>query len=178
MKLQFHETDLKQLALDNAHLLNALDNAPEYDAKFHPNFNMPMLNRALVRYSQDGNTEAFLGPEITLNAVSGRAVLVSFFERFFVNIREVVCGKEGQAAAKAANLSAKGIATALAVWITSAVGVSSATAIALATMTILVIGSAAKKSFCETTEKEFLDTLRKPVLPRRSVKRKPRASKS
>jgi hypothetical protein len=175
MKPSFSQAELSQLAVDCAHELLSSEAARTPAHRYEAHFNIPILHLALIRYAEAGDTEVFLGSDITLHGVAAREVLRDFLKRFLINIREIVCGKEGREAAKAANLSAKGMATAIAVWLTSAVGLSGATAIALSTMTILVIGNAAKKSLCEMTDGEVFDALN--VKARTSAPRRKRGSK-
>lgn len=155
-----YDGELKQLALDAAETLRRLGAKRSYN---EPIFDFDVMALFLREYAQDGDIDRLLDTCLTIDGLSVRAIVTSFFKRFLANVRDIVCSKKGRALAKGADLSAKGLSTALAVWITSAVGAAEPTAVALSTVIILVIGSAAKNSFCEMTDVEILQELKKPT---------------
>jgi hypothetical protein len=126
------------------------------------------LNRALQE-SVEGATEAeLLGTNLTVHGYNARDVVRDFIERFFANLRDILCGAEGASVAKASDLSGRGVATALAAWMTTAIGLANPLAIGIATVTIIVIAKATKNSFCQMTKQGILEALEKPPESRKS----------
>jgi hypothetical protein len=117
---------------------------------------------ALTSYSNGGQSADELSETpITVDGWRTKEIAYLFVKKFFENIRAVICGKQGAKAAKAADLSAKGVATAIASTVASSLGTSSALAIAVTTVALIVLGGAAKKAFCEMTEAEVLAAIKK-----------------
>jgi hypothetical protein len=116
----------------------------------------------LDRYSKgERSADELAKRSITLDGYRTKEIVYLFVKSFFENIRAVVCGKQGAKAAKAADLSARGVATAIASTAVTSLGSSSALAIAVTTVVLIVLGSAAKKSFCEMTKAEVLAAIEK-----------------
>jgi hypothetical protein len=98
---------------------------------------------------------------IAFNGLSIKRVVLGFVERFFYSVREMVCTNEGAKSAKAVDLSAKGVATALASSLVSSLGVSSPIAIGVVAVSLIVIGTAAKSAFCQMTKSEIVSAFDK-----------------
>lgn len=84
-----------------------------------------------------------------------------FALRFASEIRVQICGAGTlEAAGKAADITAKGAATALASWLAGAFAVSNPIAVAVAALVLMVIGSAIKGAFCAMTSEDVIERLR------------------
>jgi hypothetical protein len=84
-------------------------------------------------------------------------IVLKFLRHWFAEIRAIICeGERLGAATKAADLSSKTIATAIAVWLSNMFGMSSPVAAGLATLILLVLGQAAKEAFCQMTQDQIV----------------------
>lgn len=86
-----------------------------------------------------------------------------FLSYFYQELNNIICDKEQfESVTDAADISVKGIVTAIAAWIVKAFGIVQPLAIGIATAVLLVLFKATKGAFCKMSQEEVeqsLDTI-------------------
>jgi hypothetical protein len=171
MKIALSESQLKAIASEAARELSSSGTSSEYVRIGNAGFNVPALAKAFQRYAENGNADYLLSANITLNGVSGRAFARVFVKKFFKNIRDIICGAAGKAMRTTSDLTGRGMATALAAWITGTIGISSPMAIGIASLIIIALMHSSKKAFCDMTEVEAVGAMDHAPPAKRSARK-------
>ena len=83
-----------------------------------------------------------------------------FLYHWWEEIQAILCRDDHLGkAAQAADLSAKTVATSLAVWLTGTFGIVSPVAVGLATVILLVLGQASRNALCRMTRDEVVQAV-------------------